>query len=79
MVSESDTVKLNNESTDEFVECDNERLMCIYELERERKSNVVVEWGQSVNFPLIVDNVYDDLMSSQAVSYTHLDVYKRQH
>ena len=59
-------MKMNNESTDEFVECDCEMLMCVSELERERK-NVVVEWGQRVNFPLIVDNVYDDLMSSQVL------------
>ena len=53
LVSESDTVKLNNESTDELVECsDNEMLMCIDEVERVWKNNVVVEWGQRVNFPI---------------------------
>ena len=57
-MSESETVKISNENTDEFVECDYEMLMCVNELERERKNNVVVEWGP--------------------VSYTHLDVYKRQ-
>ena len=54
LVSESDTVKINNESTDEFVECDNEMLMRVYEVERKWKDSIV------------------------AVSYTHLDVYKRQ-
>ena len=33
LVSESDTVKINKESTDEFVECDIEMLMWVYELE----------------------------------------------
>ena len=67
LVSETDTVKIKNESTDELVECnDNEMLMCIDEVERVWKNNVVEEWGQRANFPLI------------AVSYTHLDVYKRQ-
>ena len=42
--------------------------MCIRDrLERVWKNNVVVEWGQRVNFPLIVYNVYDDLMSSQVL------------
>ena len=92
-------------STDEVLECDNEMLMSVYELEREWKNTIVVEWGQRVNFPLIVYNVDDVLMLflqgkrpllvnstlvlSQCllislicfvtVSYTHLDVYKRQH
>ena len=50
LVSESDTVKINKESTDEFVECDNEMLMYAYELEREWKDSIVVDWGQRVNF-----------------------------
>ena len=62
VLSESDMLKINNESTDEVAECNNEMLMCVYELEREWKDNIVVEWGQRVN----------------SVSYTHLDVYKRQ-
>ena len=49
------------------MECDNKMLMCVYELERERKNNVVVEWGQRVNFPLIIYDVYDDLMCSQVL------------
>ena len=54
LVSESDTVEINSESTGEIVGCDNEMLMSVYELEREWKESIV------------------------AVSYTHLDVYKRQ-
>ena len=50
LVSESDTVKINSENTDEFVECDYEMLMCVNELEREWKNSIVVEWGQRVNF-----------------------------
>ena len=41
------------------MECNNEMLMCVYELERERKNNVVVEWGQGVDFPFII---YDDYL-----------------
>ena len=40
-------------STDEFVECDNEMLMCTDEIEREWKNNIVVECGQRVNLSLI--------------------------
>ena len=67
LVSEVDTVKISNENTEEFLGCDYEMLRCVNELERERKNKIVVEWGQRVNFPLIVDNVYDDLMSSQVL------------
>ena len=49
VVYESDTLKINGESTEEVVECDNEILMCVYESEREWKDNIVVEWGQRVN------------------------------
>ena len=80
VVSESDMLKINNESTDEFVECDNEMLMCVYELEREWKDNIVVEWGQRVNFPLII---YDEPEGSQVLFLKGkrpvlIDVYKRQ-
>ena len=34
-------------STEELVECDNEMLMSVYEVEREWKNNVVIEWVQS--------------------------------
>ena len=43
VVSESDALKINSENTDEVVECNNEMLMCVYELEREWKDNIVVE------------------------------------
>ena len=43
VVSESDTLKINSESADEVVECNNEMLMSVYELEREWKDNIVVE------------------------------------
>ena len=64
LVSETDTVEINNESTNEIAECsDYEMLMCVSELEREWKNNVVVEWGQRANFPFIIYDVYDeDLM-----------------
>ena len=39
-------LKINSESTDEVVECNNEMLMCVYESERKWKDNIVVEWGQ---------------------------------
>ena len=68
VVSESDTLKINSENTEEVVECNNEMLMCVYELEREWKDSIVVEWGQRVNFP----QIYDEPGCSQAVSYTHL-------
>ena len=45
-----------SESTDEFVACDYEMLMYAYELERERKNSIVVEWGQRVNFSLFFLN-----------------------
>ena len=39
-----------SESTDELVECsDNEILMCIDEVEREWKNNIVVECGQRLS------------------------------
>ena len=44
------------------MECDNEMLMSVYELEREWKSNIVIEWGQRANFPLIFYNDDDVLM-----------------
>ena len=37
-------VKNNGENTDECVECDYEMLVCVKELEREWKNNIVVEW-----------------------------------
>ena len=41
LVSETDTEKIKNESTDELAECsDYEMLVCVSELERERKNNV---------------------------------------
>ena len=46
VVSESGMLKINDESTDEIVEYNNEMLMCVYELEREWKDNIVVEWGR---------------------------------
>ena len=55
IVSESDTVKINSESTDEVVECNDGMLMCVYESERKWKDSIVVEWGQRVNFPYIYD------------------------
>ena len=41
--------------------------MCVYESERKWKERVDEYVGQRANFPLIVDNVYDDLMSSQVL------------
>ena len=38
--------------------------MCIDEVERVWKNNVVVEWGQRVNFLFIIYDVYDDLLLS---------------
>ena len=64
VVSENDTLKINSESTDEFVECDNGMLKCVCELEREWKDNIVVEWGQRVKFPLII---YDEPEGSQVL------------
>ena len=43
VVAESDMLKINDESTDEIVEYNNEMLMSVYELEREWKDNIVVE------------------------------------
>ena len=58
-------LKINNESTDEVVECNNEMLTSVYELEREWKDNIVVEWGQRINFPYI----YDDVILCSQVLY----------
>ena len=41
-----------SESTDEFVECDYEMLMCVNELEKEWKERVDECVGQRVNFPI---------------------------
>ena len=101
-------------------------LMSVYEVEREWKNNIVIEWEQRADFPLIfyndddvlmlflqgkrplvvdelvmlynvvpsVYNNYENVMWYceerdlcvekeiewyKPVSYTHLDVYKRQH
>ena len=43
VASESDTVKINSESTDEVVKCNNGMLMCVYESERKWKVSIVVE------------------------------------
>ena len=43
MVSESDTLKINSESTDEVVEWNNGMLMCVYESERKWKDSIEVE------------------------------------
>ena len=41
-------------STDEVLECDNAMFMCINELERKWKNNIVIEWGQRANFQMCI-------------------------
>ena len=66
MVLENNGV--NIESTDEVLECNNGMLVCVDESERKWRESIQVEGLQGVNFSRDV----------VAVSYTHLDVYKRQ-
>ena len=43
-------MKINKGSTDEFVECNNEVLMCVDELDKEWKESYVMGMKQRVNF-----------------------------
>ena len=56
-------LKINTESTDEVVVCNNGMLMCVYESERKWKDSIVVVWWQRVNFP----HIYDEPGCSQVL------------
>ena len=57
VVSENNTLEVDSEivSERESAICSNEVVISVDELEKEWKNNIVVEWGQRVNFPLICD------------------------
>ena len=108
LINSNDVIEnIISESTDEFIECDDDMLLCIDELEREWRESYIMGMKQRVSylrgrmggegrpsriycvdkcatnnyflkFFVFPGEVRKDLIEFIPVSYTHLDVYKRQ-